>query len=122
MGVRYRETPMAKGYRVGSDGTVWTRRNGRWGLREEWRELKPAVDAVGYRSVALMMPNKRARSWRINVLVLIAFRGPRPLRHDSCHGNGMRQDNRLSNLRWGTRRENAADASRHGRLGKRRAA
>ena len=121
MSVQYRTVAFTPGYRVGSDGTVWTRRNGRWGLRREWRKLRPATDAVGYRSVAIMMPNKRPRSGRINVLVLLAFRGPRPRRHDSCHGNGKPRDNRLGNLRWGTRRENMLDASAHGRLGKRRA-
>lgn len=119
MSVNYREVEFTEGYRVGSDGTVWSRRNARWGLRKQWRRLRPGLDSVGYRSVALMMPNKRARTWRVNVLVLLAFRGARPSRHDSCHGNGNRQDNRLSNLRWGTRRANMADASRHGRLGKR---
>jgi hypothetical protein len=118
----YRELPMAIGYRVGDDGTVWTRRNARWGLRDEWRELRPGRDSVGYRSVALMMHNKRARTWRVNVLVLIAFVGERPPGADSCHCNGDRQDNRLTNLRWDTRQANAMDASRHGRLGKRRTA
>lgn len=48
-------------------------------------------------------------------LVLEAFVGLRPSsNHQACHGNGNRADNRLQNLRWGTRAENYEDARRHG--------
>lgn len=47
-------------------------------------------------------------------LVLEAFVSPRPSGMDSCHWNGVRDDNRLENLRWDTRTGNFADKIRHG--------
>jgi hypothetical protein len=34
---------------------------------------------------------------------------------EACHANGTRTDNRVSNLRWDTRKGNMADASAQGR-------
>lgn len=47
-------------------------------------------------------------------LVLMAFVGPRPVGMEGCHNNGVRDDNRLANLRWDSPKANAADRSRHG--------
>ena len=33
---------------------------------------------------------------------------------EACHNNGAGSDNRLANLRWGTRQSNAADKLLHG--------
>ena len=41
-----------------------------------------------------------------------AFRGPRPYRCEALHGKDIPHDNRASNLRWGSRRENLADRRR----------
>jgi hypothetical protein len=50
----------------------------------------------------------------VHKLVLEAFTGePRPEGMVCCHINGNPSDNRLENLRWGTRHENAADTRRH---------
>ena len=50
----------------------------------------------------------------IHQIVLEAFCGPCPDGMEVLHGNGIRTDNRLSNLRYGTRSENNADSIRHG--------
>ncbi|MEP7314262.1 MAG: HNH endonuclease signature motif containing protein [Pseudomonadota bacterium] len=117
MTIVFREIGFASpGYRVGSDGTVWTRKNARWGLRDTWRPLqRPMLD--GYPTVNIMMPSGKARTWRIHVLVLLLFRGPRPVGADCCHENGDRSDPRLENLRWDTRAANMRDAIRHGSVG-----
>lgn len=48
-------------------------------------------------------------------LVLETFVAPRPNEeYQACHNNGNRSDNRVGNLRWGTRAENYEDARRHG--------
>jgi hypothetical protein len=49
------------------------------------------------------------RQWTVLSLVLITFVGPRPLGAFGLHNNDDPSDNRLSNLRWGTPAENAAD-------------
>lgn len=48
-------------------------------------------------------------------LVADAFLGPRPSGMEVRHLNGIRSDNRISNLAYGTKVENAADRDRHGR-------
>lgn len=55
-----------------------------------------------------------AKDWYGHTLVLNAFVGPRPERHECRHLNGVRNDNRLSNLAWGTPTENDNDRKKHG--------
>ncbi|MGE8328881.1 NUMOD4 motif-containing HNH endonuclease [Pseudomonas urmiensis] len=50
----------------------------------------------------------------VHTCVLEAFTGPGPDGYECCHGNGNRKDNRHSNLRWGTKAENAKDKELHG--------
>jgi hypothetical protein len=50
----------------------------------------------------------------VHTLVLTAFVGPRPLGKEGCHYDGDHFNNRLTNLRWGTPTENAADLARYG--------
>jgi hypothetical protein len=50
----------------------------------------------------------------VHHLVLSAFVGPRPTRADGCHNDGCKENNRLSNLRWDTRKGNFADKRKHG--------
>lgn len=50
----------------------------------------------------------------VHQLVLEAFTGPRPEGAQSRHLNGIPSDNRASNLRWGTSRENIEDQFIHG--------
>lgn len=74
--------------------------------------LKAARDKDGYRHVTLSSGRRRERA-HVARLVLLAFAGPCPEGHEALHGNGRRWDNRLANLRWGTRPQNRADRERH---------
>lgn len=56
----------------------------------------------------------KSRTVKAHRLVLIAFVGPPPEGMEALHRNGNPADNRLENLRWGTKSENAHDAVRHG--------
>lgn len=51
----------------------------------------------------------------VHRLVALAFIGPCPEGMEVLHINGEPDDNRLENLRYGTRAENVADTIRHGR-------
>lgn len=57
----------------------------------------------------------RKNSQCVHTLVLITFIGPRPLGKEALHQNGIGGDNRLTNLRWGTRAENNIDSAKLGR-------
>jgi len=68
----------------------------------------------GYAAVCLTRDGK-SRTKTVHPIVLDAFVGPRPDGMQACHENGVRTDNRLANLRWGTATENWGDRRRHGR-------
>lgn len=84
--------------------------NGSYMCRE--RILK-AASVKGYPAVVL---NKGGKSWsvRVHILVMRAFVGPCPEGQEILHKHGDKSDARLENLRYGTRRENMADAVLHG--------
>lgn len=74
--------------------------------------LKP-YDSNGYLKVCLISKDRK-RKVSVHRLVLETFEGRPNDKLDCCHGNGIRTDNRLSNLRWATRSENMLDAKMHG--------
>lgn len=55
----------------------------------------------------------RGRLRYVHTLILEAFIGPRPKGMLALHQNDVKLDNRLANLRWGTRMQNADDAKRN---------
>jgi NUMOD4 motif-containing protein/HNH endonuclease len=71
------------------------------------------IQELGYVGVMLWRDGK-VSNLRVHRLVLEAFVGPAPEDMETLHGNGVRHDNRLVNLRWGTWAENYADRVRHG--------
>lgn len=83
----------------------------RWGrfARATPIYLRPHCGVTGYPAVAI---GGRLRS--VHRLVLEAFVGPCPAGMECAHLNGVRDDPRLSNLRWVTRRENASHRAIHG--------
>ena len=96
----------ADGYWVTTGGDVLSK-----GLRP-LQKLKPAKDRCGYLRVDIYRSKNRTR--KVHRLVLEAFVGPCPEGWLCRHLNGVRDDNRLSNLRWGTVAENRRDMERHG--------
>ena len=97
---RWAPIPNAPGYEASDLGEI--RRNG--------KVLKQGR-CFGYRYIGIAYASGR-RCRRAHRVILEAFRGPdeRPVRHL----NGVRDDNRLSNLRYGTQAENEADKATHG--------
>jgi hypothetical protein len=69
----------------------------------------------GYLVVSLYLNTER-RVVTVASLVAAAFHGPNPGGMDVRHENGINTDNRATNLLYGTRVENMADARRHGTL------
>ncbi len=121
--VTYRDVPGFPGYRVGDDGSVWTCweyhhtlgiRGGQRILGLGWVLKKPRANRLGYLSLTLHRLGK-AKTFRVNRLVLEAFVGPCPAGMISCHNNGVPSDNRRVNLRWDTHKANSQDTIAHGR-------
>lgn len=115
--VEYRQVPGFPVYRVGNDGSLWSR----WAIggrsqSKEWRQLADAKPGVRwYRKDHLREPGKPPRHVARHELVLEVFVGPCPPGMEACHANDETSNNRLDNLRWDTRRENSADRKRNGR-------
>ena len=108
------------GYEVSDQGRVrsWKQRGkarGEW-IVDRTREPRVLRHDVrnGYPSVVLIS-KENGRVWAsIHRLVLSAFVGLMPSSTHAAHGNGIKTDNRLANLRWATPAENSADKVAHG--------
>lgn len=75
------------------------------------RPLRPRPEKKGYLRVALHAGGASTRrDVSIHSLVLEAFVGPRPPGAEVDHGNGVKTDNRLTNLEWVTPGENVRRA------------
>lgn len=124
MNTEYRQVADFPNYKLGSDGTLWSKY--RWpshyerttndALGDEWYQVKMAPKQdTGYITVCLYNESRR-RYVRVHCLMLETFVGKRPERFEACHWNGNRLDNRIENLRWDTRRNNQLDKYRHGTI------
>jgi hypothetical protein len=113
--VEYRDVPGAPGYRVGDDGSIWCNR--KWGFRHDtgWRRLKCTPIKNGYPYFSIGKGNSRGSRRLVSRTVLEAFAGPCPPGMEACHfPDPSPLNNRLSNLRWGTPKENNGDKKIHG--------
>lgn len=113
-----RRIPGFPGYIVCFKGNVYSCRgtgSGRWS--KKWKRLK-ACHIVSrkykYAGVCLYKDNGIRKLSSVGRLVLLAFKGTPPRGFECCHKNGDATDNRLSNLYWGSRKDNIRDAISHG--------
>ena len=101
----------AGAYEVSDHGNVRSLRG--------WRDLPipypltQNVNHKGYKRVVLSLDGK-SKTWFVHVLVLLAFVGPKSGKLQTRHLNGNPADNRLSNLRYGTKSQNTHDQIAHG--------
>lgn len=106
-------------YEVSSLGRVRSKdmrvgaRNGRTALRKG-RILKQKRSGTGRLAINLCDGEGRVRTTEVHVLVAAAFLGSRPFGTYVCHGDGNQDNNALSNLRYGTPKENSDDSFKHG--------
>lgn len=111
--VQYRDIEGFPGYRIGSDGSVWTRKNNRHGLSSSWKRKATGVGYRGRKQITLYR-NGEGYSFKVHRLVLLAFVGPCPDGMGCCHNDGNSANNNLTNLRWDTQIGNEADKVKHG--------
>lgn len=67
----------------------------------------------GYHHVCLCKNNKKYTK-RVHILVLEHFIGKKPKGFETRHLDGDKSNNKLSNLKWGTKKDNGQDKIRHG--------
>lgn len=77
----------------------------------ELKALNPGADG---RVCASLLKEGKSLNVRVHRLVLLAFVGPPPPGMECCHNDGDASNNRLENLRWGTKSDNMHDRVRHG--------
>lgn len=122
--VEYRDIEGFPGYRVGDDGSVWSKvlRGGKVVAGQplrfgEWRLLKPTMKkwrGCKHLYVNLTRGSGDDKRVYVHTLVLEAFVGPKPEGTECCHANDLGDDNRLENLRWDTHLANASDKVKNG--------
>lgn len=115
----WKPIPGYTGYEVSCQGRVRTYRpiNGRGGLTSVPRILDtPGRDKDGYVRICIRKDGKDVFT-KVHKLVAEAFHSVKPgPEYQVLHGNGIRTDNRATNLRWGTALENTEDKVKHGTL------
>ncbi len=121
--VEYRPIEDFPGYRIGNDGSAWSRwlnlsepgvKGAHTIFTDVWHRLKPGISRK-HLHVTLHREGKHY-SRNIHRLVLEAFVGKRPKGMECRHLDDDPLNNNLSNLCWGTRQENVNDAMRNNRL------
>ena len=94
-------------YSITKIGKVWNNKHKRWLV-----PLKKNKNSE-YLRINLYKNGKLYRK-SIHRLVLETFISPCPKDMECCHNNGIKNDNRLENLRWDTRSNNQKDSVRQG--------
>ena len=98
-------------YRADIYGNVWSCSGvGRYPKPGPWRRRKPIMSGH-YLRIKLRHDSP---TLCIHRLILETFVGPRPKEMECRHLDGTVTNNRLSNLTWGTRKENMEDRVRKG--------
>ena len=106
-----RPIPGHDGYWATPDGRVWSGREWRFGsVHGQWLKIDTTQR---YPRVALRNPDGTFSKIRLHVAILETFVGPRPKGHDGRHLDCNRMNNAITNLAWGTRKENMRDSMVH---------
>jgi len=113
--ILFLDVPDFPGYRVGSDGHVYSYKiRKKIDFTVKPKKLKAHPYSTGkYLHVGLRRDGKTFTK-SIHRLVCSAFNGPAPVGSDCSHINGDDKDNRPSNLIWESRKKNCLRKISHG--------
>jgi hypothetical protein len=115
MAATWKPVPGCPGYEASDEGQVRSiDRAGPGGRTYLGTVLATRVSNSGYQLVDLRDAQGARRTRTVHRVVLEAFRGPCPPGLECRHLNDEPADNRLANLAWGTKTENAQDKFRLG--------
>lgn len=116
----WRKIPGLKGYEASNFGRIKScRRKVRFVSkcgRESFRLKKEKILKPGPHRGGYLLLRTSSKALTVHSLVAAAFIGPRPKGFDVCHNNGKRNDNRATNLRYATRKDNFLDRVKHGTI------
>ena len=107
MMIKY-EIPEFPGYYITQDGQVWSNKSNRF--------LTTGKHVDGY-AVVGMFKHKKVYSSSIARLLLTTFVRPPLPGEEARHLNDIKTDDELSNLAWGTHKQNGKDMIRNGHSG-----
>lgn len=100
--IEWTDIPGANRYRISNYGVI---------VGPSGKVLRPMKSESGHLYVFI----DRKRRY-VHRLVLETYCGDCPLGMECRHLDGNPSNNHISNLRWGTKRENVEDRERHGRM------
>ena len=100
---QYQPIRSPRPYRVGDDGSVWSKRSD---STDHWRQL--ACRMIAGRLVVQLETAEGRRQAVVAELVLRAFAGEPEAKEKPIHANGLADDCRLENLSWGLRQNRPA--------------
>lgn len=103
----FADIPGFSGYQAADDGSIWSYKG------RTPRRLKTFPYRNGYVGTHLRRDG-RTVTCLVHCLILLAFRGPPKAGQQTRHEDGVRSNNRLSNLLYGTQSQNEKDKERHG--------
>lgn len=104
------DIPGFPGYRVDKMGNIYGSKNQRIRPRKNGRYLQVDLYYRPYPQSKLIQVTKR-----VHIIVCQVFLGQKPTKkHQVRHLDGNPTNNCISNLCWGTAKENADDKKRHG--------
>jgi hypothetical protein len=110
-GVKVQPIPGFPNYAISRDGKVWSNPRQRSSKQGIW--IKSRQTKCGYLHCGLY--HNGHISWvLIHRLVLETYVGQCPEGMQTRHLNGNKQDNKLENLCWGSKKENMKDIVNHG--------
>ena len=92
-------------YDVSNLGRIRSYHNFGYELKREPRIITPSKERYGYLQITLCKQGKHKQT-KIHLIVANAFMSPNPGGHQIDHKNGIKTDNRVSNLEWVTPKEN----------------
>jgi len=115
--VEYRDVPGFPGYRVGSDGTLWSyfklaggRETRRSILTDKPKKLSTRISGRARYPTVVLCRNGKTFTRSLHRVVLESFIGPRPDGMQARHfPDPSPLNNRLTNLSWGTPSQNNRD-------------
>ena len=114
--MEWRSVPGFEGYRVSDTGVVqssWKKNGGPNNVMTgKWWTMQQT--AGRYLKVNLRKRKGKKTTMLVHTIVLTAFVGPRPQGLVGRHLDGNTTNNRLTNLAWGTSKQNSDDCLRHG--------